>query len=217
MEENEYNIPFELFQNEILKPISEHENYLISNMGRVWSIEREWWLISSLSGNYPTVYFDGKSHLVHRLVAQAFIPNPDNLPIVNHRDENKHNAHWENLEWCTQEYNMNYGTARQRAGENNTGIPNEEINKIALEKFQKEEDEWLGRKIFTDEYEEILKRYRFVSHKPGHIHDKRQVGIPTMLKILEESGLYIVIKNKKSLDKETKKVRRYFKIEKVKK
>lgn len=58
-----------------------------------------------------------KSFLVHRLVAQAWIPNPDNLPCVNHKDENPSNNRVENLEWCTYEYNLNYGTAQQRRAE----------------------------------------------------------------------------------------------------
>lgn len=46
---------------------------------------------------------------VHRLIALTFIPNPNNLPEVNHKDENKTNNIWANLEWCDSKYNANYG------------------------------------------------------------------------------------------------------------
>lgn len=55
-----------------------------------------------------------KGHFVHRLVADAFVPNNDNLPFINHKDENKTNNNASNLEWCTSEYNTNYGTCMER-------------------------------------------------------------------------------------------------------
>lgn len=48
------------------------------------------------------------SHLVHRLIAETFIDNPDNLGFINHKDENKHNNNVSNLEWCTKQYNNTY-------------------------------------------------------------------------------------------------------------
>lgn len=59
--------------------------------------------------------------LVHRLVALTYLPNPNNWPQVNHKDENKLNNHVDNLEWCTSDYNLNYGTRLQRISEKNTG------------------------------------------------------------------------------------------------
>ena len=63
-----------------------------------------------------TIHCKGKVRLmlVHRLVAMAFIPNPHNLPQVNHKDENPSNNCVDNLEWCDQKYNSNYGTNGQR-------------------------------------------------------------------------------------------------------
>jgi hypothetical protein len=58
-------------------------------------------------------------YLVHRLVAQEFIENINNYPCVNHIDENKENNNADNLEWCTQKYNMNYGTCAKKIAEAN--------------------------------------------------------------------------------------------------
>ena len=58
----------------------------------------------------------------NRLIASMFVPNPHNLPQVNHKNGNKLDNHPSNLEWCTRKYNMNYGTITQRVSESNKGI-----------------------------------------------------------------------------------------------
>lgn len=59
-------------------------------------------------GAYLTAKVGDKSRSVHRIIAEIFLPNPDNLPEVNHKDLNKHNNHPDNLEWCTRSFNMNH-------------------------------------------------------------------------------------------------------------
>ena len=90
--------------------------YQVSNLGRVRSLgndktRKERILKPKINNKgYLQVILckNGKvkTFLVHRLVATAFIPNPDNLPVVNHRDENPLNNCVDNLEWCTQKYNV---------------------------------------------------------------------------------------------------------------
>lgn len=59
-----------------------------------------------------------KTFLIHRLVAEAFISNPDNLPMINHKDEDKTNNHVDNLEWCTSQYNLTYNNLHYRSKAN---------------------------------------------------------------------------------------------------
>lgn len=60
----------------------------------------------------------GTHKRLHRLFAEAYIPNPDNLPEINHKDENPMNYNLDNLEWCDHRYNENYGTINERRGRN---------------------------------------------------------------------------------------------------
>ena len=78
--------------------------------------------------------------LVHRLVAQAFIPNSNNLPQINHKNEDKTNNSVQNLEWCSSKYNNNYGTHIQRINEKNTnGKLSKPVHQYTLDgKFIKE-------------------------------------------------------------------------------
>ena len=99
---------------EILKPIQGFDGYFISNQGNVYSTKQGYQrpLALGLDGqkNYVIVHLSQnrkpKACLVHRLVAKAFIPNPHNLPEVNHKDKNKQNNCVANLEWCTRKKNL---------------------------------------------------------------------------------------------------------------
>lgn len=104
------------------KPINNYPNYEIEDDGRVWSIASNKWLSQrTMKNGYSSVnlWKDGryKSFLTHRLVAEAFLPNPNNLPQVNHINEDKSDNRVENLEWCSAEYNTNYGTRNGRVAE----------------------------------------------------------------------------------------------------
>lgn len=106
--------------------------YQVSNMGRIKSLDRRIKRTSTTKRNwkgrimklaetrgYYTIQLSKngkvKIHGVHRLVAFAFIENPNNYPVINHKDENPLNNHVDNLEWCTYSYNNSYGTRTKRA------------------------------------------------------------------------------------------------------
>ena len=115
---------------EIWKPITGYNGrYEISNFGRVKSYAQDRNAGKIKIGNpthkgYLTILlYDGngskKWYPIHRLVAAEFLSNPNHLEQVNHKDENKKNNRVDNLEWCSNDYNVNYGTRNERAAESN--------------------------------------------------------------------------------------------------
>lgn len=93
-----------------------------------------------------------KSFLIHRLVAMTFIPNPQNLPQVNHKDENPSNNKIDNLKWCNQKYNSNYGTSKKRISEK---LKNGVLSK-AVERYNKEGD-------YIDEFPSAIEASRILN------------------------------------------------------
>lgn len=150
---------------EIWKDIEGYEGlYQVSNFGRVKMLAHDFEMPNGgikhyiekikpqeviRNGYLRVKFFENKQikrFLVHRLVAMAFIPNPNNYPQVNHKDENKeNNTVWvnedgsvdfekSNLEWCTSEYNMSYGTRKERVSRANTnGKKSKKICQYTLE------------------------------------------------------------------------------------
>lgn len=135
----------------VRKPVKGYEGlYEVDQFGRVFGVDR----IKEVNDNgrqyskliagkqmkqslhtkgYKTVTLtkDGKTKtaFVHRIVAEAFLLNPYNLPFVNHKDEDKTNNFLENLEWCTPSYNRTYGNALEKHAKKIRGVPHTEEHK----------------------------------------------------------------------------------------
>ena len=137
--------------SEIWLPISGYEGkYEVSNYGRIRSVTRvdsenhirkgQIMKQKYYRGYARVALRDGKKqkeYLVHRLVAIAFIPNPNNLPQVNHKDCNTKNNVVSNLEWCDASYNINYADRNKKVAEAltgriNTGAP-KKVNQYTQE------------------------------------------------------------------------------------
>ena len=126
-------------EKEIWKDIEGYEGlYKVSNMGNVKSLKygKERILKAQDDGHgYLKVFLwkDGKKKncRVNRLVAIAFLENPDNLPEVNHKDENPKNNCADNLEFCDRVYNCNYGTRNQRVAEKLRGRKHTNNSKLS--------------------------------------------------------------------------------------
>lgn len=108
------------YLDEIFKPIRSNEKYAISNYGRVKHIRKGNILKTKISNGYE---YNSTVGYIHRLVATHFLENKDNLPQVNHKDENKLNNKYNNLEWCTASYNVKYSSYKIKSNHSSIAKP----------------------------------------------------------------------------------------------
>ena len=128
-------------EKEVWRDIKGYDGkYKISNLGRVYSLKSHRYLsIGSNGRGYLHVSLwrnnKEKKEYIHRLVALHFIPNPNNLPQVNHKDENKENNCVDNLEWCDAKYNNNYGAHNERAAQTRVknGVNSYKVKQFSLD------------------------------------------------------------------------------------
>ena len=176
----------QLLNLEIWKPIKTESGYEVSNLGRVRSVDRCGCvflygknrirhykgrvLAQSLDGkkNYRQVNICGRVYSVHRLVAEAFVDNPNDYKEVNHKDENKQNNEASNLEWCDHRYNSNYGSKKLSVrGERN---PCNKFSEETIREIRREYIEGDSKNGLTA----LSKKYGIsLTHTYNIIHRKR--------------------------------------------
>ena len=119
-----------------MKELKEYPGYFINRVGDLYSIKSRKFLRGGMTSGYTRYTMNrGVSQFAHRLVAMAYIPNPNNLPQVNHINENKLDNRVENLEWCTGEYNTQYSCSKEWILITPSG---ETINVTNLKKFARD-------------------------------------------------------------------------------
>lgn len=189
--------------------------YMISNLGNLKSLDR---IVNCKNGKcrirrgvcfkvckdnrnrykYVTLWDRNGKFLktsIHRLVAQAFIPNPDNLPEVNHKDENKANNKVDNLEWCTHKYNINYGTCKQRISKALTGNIVSEETKLKIHNAMLGEKNYFYGKHHTEETKKLQSLIKMGSNNPmyGRKHSeetKQKMRIKALNRSRKDTDTY---------------------------
>lgn len=138
------------------------EGYLINKNGDILSLKTQKILSHRIdSGGYHMIYIKNKNLWVHRLVAETFIPNPNNFKYVNHIDENKSNNNVTNLEWCTNSYNN-----LMRRNPNQKRLPIEmvhEVRELGLRAC--EIVKWFAEKGITINHKTARRIHNGISYK----------------------------------------------------
>ena len=113
---------------EVWKDIKGYDgDYMVSNYGRVWSRKSNRLIGFDTTLGYRAISIDDKKIYIHRLVAEAFIPNPNNLPEIDHIDTDKTNNVWTNLRWVDRKENLNNPITIERFKESNKGKVTEQM------------------------------------------------------------------------------------------
>lgn len=142
---------------------TEYKGYYISNFGNLKGRSNKLVKLTVNKRGYycHTIYPEGRKSKckclrIHRLVAKAFIPNPNNLPLVNHKDGNKTNNHIDNLEWCDCSYNTKHayaiGLARAKRGCENVRSKLKEEDVLWIRKHYKPGDKEFGARALAKKF-----------------------------------------------------------------
>lgn len=182
-----------------------YDGYLITKKGKIYSLKTKRFLKYDYSSEYPRVKLYNRvtdkidTLLVHRLVAIQFIPNPRNLPYVNHKDSNKRNPSVYNLEWCTAQYNTQFAYLHGQMGKEEMN-PNAKLTKIQV--FDIYEAFESGKysikelaKIYNISFNcisDIVRGKRWTeAYKEYHNEDSPYKNIPKVIITDEEADFYI--------------------------
>lgn len=190
---------------EVWKNIDGYENeYMVSNLGRIKSLSRnvrtkggvfrktkEKILVNQMGTHYLQVSITRKKTcLVHRLVAKAFVPNPENKPAVNHKDGKKHNNRYDNLEWCTHSENEIHSFKVLGKKANLSGMAGHEKS------WDEEPKIFQGVRAYGSRRKLLLSKLEDGGIDVLSLSDNERRGLKTFMSRLRKSGVEIVTEYK---------------------